>query len=322
MKTRLGLIKRLDNTGLGYQSRAFEAMLKPDKVLEINQGDDIPSFAQYEEFLKDIDVMLTCETPYVYEAWNWARMAGVKTFCQPNWEFFDGLVQPNMPHPDRYIMPSYWHLEEMQTLFPGTIHIPPPTPDLKVAREINLNRRGKRRFVHIVGTNAIYDRNGWADLRDALIDTQADFELVVYSQKEITGIADSRVKYHIFDIENQEDLYTDFDALILPRRYGGLCLPMQEALMAGLPVIMPDISPNNKILPKEWLLPAEVTASFEGRAIIDVHSTSELAQKIDWLCNLSDEQLQTKKEEAHTIGYSNYSFDVLSSKYETLFKQK
>lgn len=319
---KLGLVVRTDNTGLGYQSRAFRDMLQPHKVLEVTRGDDIPSFAQYEEFLKDIDVMLTAETPYTYEAWNWAKMASVKTFCIPNWEFFDGLVQPNMPHPDQYIMPSYWHLEEMQELFPGTVYLPQPTPGFKDARELNLTRSGKRRFVHIVGQNAIYDRNGWADLRDALSQTEADFELVVYSQQPITGVADPRVKYHIFDIPNQSDLFSDFDALILPRRYGGLCLPMQEALMAGLPVIMTDISPNNKVLPKEWLLPAEVTAHFEGRATIDVHSTSGLAQKIDWLCRLSDEQMRTEKERAYSIGYGNYSFDVLKSKYEILFKQK
>lgn len=318
---RLGIIVRTDRSGLGYQSRAFREMLRPDKVLEIKQGDELPSFAQYEDFLKDIDVMLTCETPYVYEAWNWARMAGVKTFCIPNWEFFDGLIQPNMPHPDQYILPSYWHLEEMQTLFPGTVYLPQPVPDFKQARETNLNRRGKRRFVHIVGTNAIYDRNGWADLRDALAETKADFELTVYSQKEITGVADPRVSYHIFDIEDQAELYTDFDALILPRRYGGLCLPMQEALIAGLPVIMPDIEPNNKVLPKEWLLPAEVTAQFEGRATIDVHSSSGLAKKIDELCALSDAAMQQMKQQAYKIGYENYSFDVLKCKYKQLLNR-
>lgn len=317
----LGIIVRTDNTGLGYQSRAFRDMLKPHRVLEISRGDDIPSFSQYEEFLKDIDVMLTAETPYTYEAWNWARLAGVKTFCQPNWEFFDGLVQPNMPHPDQYLIPSYWHLEDFIALFPNSIYLPPPTPDFPRARLANLNRTGKRRFVHIIGKNAIYDRNGWADLRDALEHTKSDFELVVYSQQETTGISDPRVKYHIFDIESQEDLYTDFDALILPRRYGGLCLPMNEALMCGLPVIMTDVSPNNQVLPNKWLVPAEITAHFEGRATIDVYSSSGLAQKIDWLCGLSDKELKKEKQLAYKLGYDNYSFDVLESSYIDLFKK-
>lgn len=323
MANKLGLIVRQDNTGLGYQSRALNKMLNPHKVLRIGK-DEIPTYAQFEWLFKDIDTMLTCETPYVYEAWNWAQQAGVKTFCQPNWEFFDGLVQPNMPHPDQYLIPSYWHLEDFQKMFPNATYLPPPTPDLPIARKVNIRRSGgiyrpgKRRFVHIVGHNAMYDRNGWADLRDALGHTDADFELVVYSQQDITGVADPRVKYHVFDIKNQEDLYTDFDALILPRRYGGLCLPMQEALMAGLPVIMPDISPNNRILPKDWLLPAEITAHFEGRSTIDVYSTVGLAQKIDWLCAIPNERLKFEKELAYNIAYTNYSSQVLKSRYEDL----
>lgn len=321
---RLGIVVRTDRGGLGYQSRNLARMLKPEKILEVTHGEDIPGFMEYEKFLKDIDIMLTCETPYVYEAWNWARMAGVKTFCQPNWELFDGLVQPNMPHPDQYLMPSYWHLEDMQELFPNTLYLPPPTvtEDFAQAREVNLSRKGKRRFVHVVGKPAIYDRNGWSAIMDALPQTKSDFELVVYAQHEITGIRDPRVSYRIFDVEDQAELYANFDALVMPRRYGGLCLPMNEALLAGLPVIMTNIEPNNKILPKKWLCDSEVTATFEGRSTIDVYSPTNLAQKIDWFCELSDQALRNQKFEAYEIGSSNYSDKVLQSKYETLLKQK
>lgn len=322
MKKRLGLLVRTDHTGLGYQTRNLQRMLSPEEVLYIQDGESIPGFAEFEKFLKDIDIMLTAETPYVYEAWNWARMAGVKTFCQPNWELFDGLVQPNMPHPDQYLIPSYWHLEDFQQMYPNAIYLPPPTiaTDYEQIREINQKRTKKRRFVHIVGKPAIYDRNGWSAIMDALPKTKADFELVVYSQHEITGIRDERVKYHVFDVEDQTDLYRDFDALIMPRRYGGLCLPMNEALMAGLPVIMTDIEPNNKILPSEWLCKSGVTATFEGRSTIPVYSPTDLAQRLEWLCNLSDEALLSQKREAFDIGYSNYSDKVLKSKYDSLFK--
>lgn len=339
---RLGIVGRMDHSGLAYQSLALASILNPSKVLLIDSSsfketnqypelwqnydvvkcDGIPGFLEYEAFLKDIDVMVTCETPYVYEAWNWAKMAGVRTFCMPNWELFDGLVQPNMPHPDQYIMPSYWYLKEMQELFPSTVYLPPPTitKNFQLARETNFSRTGKRRFVHIVGTNAIYDRNGWASLREALQYTKSNFELIVYSQQELTGIADPRVKYHVFDIEDQIQLYTNFDALILPRRYGGLCLPMNEALMAGLPVVMTDISPNNRILPNEWLLPAEVTARFDGRSIIDVYSVGPitLAKQIDRFCQMPDSKLRSEKNEAFKIGYNNYSDAILKPKYEKL----
>lgn len=342
MKKRLGLVARSDNTGLGYQSKALADMLKPDKVLLIDStpfkeiaqhpewykdydvitSDGIPGFREYENFLNGVDVMLTAETPYCYEAWNWCKIAGIKSFCQPNWELFDGLVQHNMPHPYQYLIPSYWHLKEFEEQFNG-IYLPPPTitEDFAKAREANLKRTGKKRFVHIAGNMAIYDRNGWAGLRDALAETNADFELVVYSQTEITGIVDDRIKYHIYDIENREELYTNFDALILPRRYGGLCLPMNEALTAGLPVIMPDISPNNQVLPQKWLLEAYESASFEGRSHIEVYSVRGLGQKIEDICNLSDEAMVAWKNEAIDIAYNNYSPEVLRSRYETILSE-
>lgn len=322
MGLNLGIIVRTDNTGLGYQSRALKRMLHPSKLLEVANGEDIPSFDKFEAFLDGLDVMITCETPYTYEAWNWARLKRVKTYCQPNWEFFDGLIQPNMPHPDWYLMPSKWMLEEMQELFPNTIYLPPPTieSDFQQARKINLSRTGKRRFVHIIGRNAIYDRNGWSSIMDAMPGTNSDFELVVYSQQEMTGYADPRITYKVFDIEDQAELYTDFDALILPRRYGGLCLPMNEALLSGLPVIMTDIEPN-KILPKNWLLPAYKSASFEGRATIDVYSPDGLAQKIDELCKLPAHTLKSWKQTAYKLGHENFSDITLKPKYQDLFAQ-
>lgn len=316
----IGIIVRNDHSGLGYQSKALARMLAPVKTLEVQHGEDIPSFADYERFLKSVNVMITAETPYTYEAWNWAKLLGVKTLCQPNWELFDGLIQPNMPHPDIYLMPSYWMLEEMQKLFPNTIYLPPPTidGDFQEIREINLRRSGKKRFVHIIGQNAIYDRNGWSSIIDALPLCKSDFELVVFSQKDMTGYADPRVKYFVSDIEDQTDLYRDFDALILPRRYGGLCLPMNEALTAGLPVIMTDISPNDQILPKKWLLPSTVTARFEGRSTIDVYSadTQELAKKIDELATMDELAMRNQKEVAYSIAQDNYSEKVLLPEYK------
>lgn len=310
----LGIVVRTDNTGLGYQSRNLARMLEPEKILKLTSGEDIPGFAQYAKFLEGLDVMLTAETPYVYEAWNWAKMGGIKTFCQPNWELFDGLVQPNMPHPDQYLMPSYWYLEEMQELFPNTVYLPPPTiaSDFMEVNQLNLKRKGKPRFVHVIGKPAIYDRSGWSLIMDALQYTKSDFELVVFAQHEITGYADPRVKYNVFDIEDQTELYKGFDAMIYPRRYGGLCLPMNEALMAGIPVIMPDISPNNKVLPKEWLLPAYISDYFDGRSRIDIYSVPPklLAQKIDEIC-----QEPLDKYKASEIGYSNYSDVVLKPLY-------
>lgn len=310
---KLGIVVREDHSGLGYQTRALVEMLNPEKTLVIKSGADVPSFKEYEEFLTGLDAMITCETPYIYEAWNWARLMGVRTFCQPNWELFDGLVQPNMPHPDQYLIPSFWHLEDFQSMYPNAIYLPPPTLDMPRS-----THAGKPRFSHIVGAGAVYDRNGWALLREALQYTKSDFELVVFSQVPITGLHDPRVTYNIFDVEYNSDMYRDFDGLILPRRYGGLCLPMNESLMSGVPVMMTDVDPNWKILPKDWLLPSYVGATFDGRSTIDVYSVEpqDLARKIDqWCAQLPDKDL------AYKTGHDNYSMDVLRPQYEKLLTE-
>jgi len=110
-------------------------------------------------------------------------------------------------------------------------------------------------------------------------------------------------------LENSCDLYKDFDALILPRKYGGLCLPVNEALMSGLPVIMTDISPNNKLLPKEWLVKSRKTGEFMTRTMIDIYSSDikELGEKIDWIVKQDVDKI---KIQAFELGYNNFSNSV------------
>jgi hypothetical protein len=53
--------------------------------------------------------------------------------------------------------------------------------------------------------------------------------------------------------------------ILIPRRYGGLCLPAQEALSFGRALVMPDVSPNADwpILP----LPARFAADSTIRTV-------------------------------------------------------
>jgi glycosyltransferase involved in cell wall biosynthesis len=206
-------------------------------------------------------------------------------------------------------------------------YLPPPINpnEFMNAREINFDRDKNReymkpRFLHIVGTLAVHDRNGTLDLLDSLQYSTAQFDLVICSQHELPQgyqRADSRLLYRIGNVVEAQDMYRDFDALILPRRYGGLSLTTNEALMSGLPVIMTDISPNNELLPSEWLVKATKKSSFMTRTMIDVFEVDKklLAKKLDWLAQQNFDRL---KVEAFAIAHSNFSESALQSKYETL----
>ena len=343
--SRLGAIVRAD-LGSGLQSQTYNLtrMLRPAVLLSVNSK-DFNGREQHDEMYDGFTVqktmgwptnlecarfvnsgithIITAETAYNPKIYELSRARGIKVFTQLNWEFLDHIHNRYQPSPYMWLMPSYWHLEEMQEMYPNTVYLPPPIfmNDFKEARDANLDRNTERKFVHIVGKAASHDRNGTLDLIHSLKYSQAQFKLVIRSQYDIPEYVeicdDPRVVFEIGNIPNQVDMYKGFDLMIMPRRYGGLCLPMNEALCSALPVIMPDISPNNKVLPEEWLVPATKDFDFMARTRIDVHKSDimKLGMKLDWFAKMSDDELHLKKLAAYQIGYDNYSTDQLKERY-------
>jgi hypothetical protein len=110
-------------------------------------------------------------------------------------------------------------------------------------------------------------------------------------------------------------MYSGFDAMVLPRRYAGLCLPMNEALLSALPVFMTDISPNNAILPKEWLVKSYSLGTFRTKARIELFEVDikTLAMTIDdYFIN---QNKNINKQNAFNIGYTNFAPENLKNNY-------
>lgn len=306
---KLGLIALANDSGLGAQTRRLAKMLAPYRVLVVdssvfssNKEQHFEWYADYEtlitkgfpknsdiiKFLDGLTHVLVCENPYNFYLVKAAKERNIPVYCQTNYEFCENLDKPYLPVP-KFIMPSHWYLEEMQEKF-GAVYLPPPIDpkEFSHARQVNLKRRGKPRFLHILGTRAFKDRNGTLDLLASLKYTNADFDLVIKSQHDLPGeykSKDPRVTTAMGSYRTNQELYSGFDALILPRRYGGLSLTTNEALVAGLPVIMTRISPNYW-LPKKWTVPSIYKGSFQARAEIPYYSVNHklLGEKLDWLC--------------------------------------
>lgn len=339
---KLGMIVRMDRTGLGYQTRNLARMLNPDRLLVIdstgfNKNQQFPNWYEGKTgmivkgfpknrdivtFSRGLDAILTCETAYNNYLYTLAKSRGIRTYCQPNHEFGDHLVS-KITLPTKFFMPSFWHLEEWQERFGNVVYLPPPTDDgdFAEARRLNMERKGKVRFVHIVGRQAVHDRNGTDDIIEALKHCKEDFELEIRSQKPLdrdtASLSDERLTFDISDHSEQDSLYKDADVLLMPRRYGGLCLPMNEALMSGLPVVMTDISPNNRALPSEWLVPATQRTSFMARTMVEVYQTDplELAKKIDEFAKKKRSGILKEQNKAYDIAKKQYSFWALKQKY-------
>jgi len=343
---RLGIIARSDNTGLGNQTKELVDMLNPSIILLIDstpfnknkqhpewykdynciKSTGFPSLQQIKLFLNQIDVVISCETFYDQNFVKYAQRRGVKTILQYNYELFGNLASPNLPLPNILLSPSVWHIDHVKKLFgkqSTVMHLPPPTnPSIfSGAKEINMSKNHKR-ILHIAGKKAAKDRNGTNTVIEMLKHSKADYELVIRSQSEIvTNVTDSRLKIEIGNPENREDLYNGFDAMVLPRRYAGLCLPMNEALLSGLPVFMTNVSPNNQILPQDWLVESDSIGTIRTKVRINLFEANNvlLAQTIDKYMSINDKT--NYKQQAYDLGFNNFAPTILKNKYLELISQ-
>ena len=338
---RLGIIARSDNTGLGNQTMELVKMLNPDKILLINSQffnnnqqhpewykdynvietrKGMPRTNEVLAFLENIDVVISCETFYHLELVDLAKQKGIKTILQYNYELFGHLTHPDWTLPDVLLAPSIWNLDLIVQQFGNktqVMHLPPPTDHtlFNQAKEVNLSKDHKR-ILHIAGKKAAKDRNGTESILKMIKHSKEDYELVIKSQTPLNLICnDSRIKIEIGNPDNRQDMYSGFDAMVLPRRYAGLCLPMNEALMSALPVFMTDISPNNAILPPRWLAESTKIDTFRTKSLVNVYDakSDSLAKIIDKYVANSDKQ--NIKQNALEIGLENFSVENLKEKY-------
>lgn len=335
---RCGLIARMDCTGVGQgQTLRLAKLLKPDRVMVIDStrfnGNvqhpawysgfnsttvyGFPNDLQVRAFLSGLDVVISAETFYHNNFTTIARAMGVKTILIANPEFCDWFKPhfQDIPLPDKVIVPSYWRLDEMQQWF-NAEYLPTPIfeYEFEEARKVNLKRKARHKYLFLNGKTAVHDRNGLECLYAALEFSTGNFTITVKAQNDVMKHPDPRLTYDFSNPENQAELYKDFDALILPRRYGGQALSMTEALQSALPVIMPEIDPNNKVLPGDWLVPAYKKGEFMTRTIVDIYNIEPayLAHKLDTF-------RVTKKlrEQAYKLG-KQYDAETLRGKYQEL----
>lgn len=351
---RLGLVARADNTGLGNQTWEFYRHMKPAKTMVVDIGHlngnkqfperyphnavfikGFPNQGDIRSFLEGLDVVFFAESPYNHAFYSIAREMGVKTATQYNYEFFDWFKYPELPNPDMLIAPSRWHYGEVDKWAKDHnvkhvyLHCPVDRQKLPFKP-----RTQAKRFLHLAGKAAAYDRNGTETVIDASKFIGSDVEIVVHFQGEqglghqaTNTIADylhrlerngnkEKIKLVQKDYDNYEDIYGEYDVLLLPRRYGGNCLPLNEALSSGMIVFMPDIEPNNHWLPPHWLLPAQKIGQFEPRAIVDIYGVNpkDLAERIDWFANNSAGVIEMESRVADALA-KQIDWEVMREMY-------
>jgi hypothetical protein len=264
--TRVGLIARATDTGLGTQTLNFYRGFKPDSTLLVcvpnrNWADHLQRYGpevhvtsfvddHFEpqrilDFLRHVDVVFSVETLYSWSFARRCRKVGIKTIVQGNPEFFRRDGTPGAaPPPDEWVWPTSWLIDDM----PSQILLPVPvTGEAEVTAahpdDDHLT------FVHVAGHRAAGDRNGTELFCDAIRYLKATCTVRIVGQDGQLPLPPNippnvTLEIHDIGLPDRWDMYRGAHVLVSPRRYGGLSLPVQEAMESGLAVMMTDCDPN------------------------------------------------------------------------------
>lgn len=266
---RLGLLARADQGGIAAQCWQFANRMKPDKILvchtdhktrgladpsiydklssNIRTCRAAPRPRDAEWFTDGVDTVFTVECWYGQEIPLRAQHKGVKTVVQGNPEMTGGGEMT-----DVMLAPTTWRLDAL----PGQpIVLPFPTDLELLPRRVLPERIQTLYHVH---SSAMCDRNGTELLLEACGRLPHELNLLIRGGDphiEHRGLVTVHWLGH-FDGMFYDHWPQGIDAMVLPRRFGGLCLPIQEAASLGLPIITLDVEPQRRWLPLQSLVPS------------------------------------------------------------------
>lgn len=308
----LGIIARSEARGLGNQSYEVAENLDPDRVLLIDPGPD-KRFTQHPEryaawptttarwtagrldpnvvrpWLDGLDVVYTAETPYDDRLPGWAKETGCRVVVHANPEF----LSPSDARAEVcWWAATPWRLGHLPA---DTKVVPMPVPDAPFLTEPT----ERVRFLHTAGWPAVSDRNGTGIVAEAARHMRSGAEVVIRGQhRDIERYRHPGVTVEAGSVLDHWDLYRGCDVLVMPRRFGGLCLPVLEALAVGMPVVMGDCSPN-EVWPGPRVPTVEGQTVATRAGLIPLHDTDPraLAATLDELAT-NREVLDKHRQEA------------------------
>lgn len=291
---RVGLLARCDDRGIGFQTLEFARHMHPEQVLVVREpGAErkgfLPHFDWYPDadvvtfdprtgtlpedamrsFLEQVDVVYMVETPYDFRLLTIADELGVATVVHANPEFWR-WDDPTLPRPTVWWLPTKWRAEHLP---PECEIVPVPVPDAPETTPPHPDE--PLSVVHVAGHRAAADRNGTTVMFQALRHMRGRLRVRIDCQDpRLPSVRGGRVpvERRLGGVSDRWRLYDDATVLALPRRYGGLCLPVLEAIAAGVVPVLPDVCPND-----DW--PAvTVPATYRGAPIRTPGGEIPLAQ--------------------------------------------
>jgi hypothetical protein len=266
---RVGIIIRSTHRGLATQTQEawrgypFDAALHivdgdpkwPEDQWEPHRPDDIHRAQLVDgdiqrddlyDFLTAVDLVFSVETLYSPTLVKLLEYRSMRSVVQGNCELWGPFQQQTRA--TKWVWPTPWRLPDVPE---------GPTLPVPVANECNATAGGiddRLVVVHPAGHRAVGDRNGTELVMGALSLIKVPVTIRLYCQDGEGAMRPPRraqlppnveIEVHPASVDDRWSMYDGAHAVLLPRRYGGLCLPAQEALQAGVIPLMTNCEPNN-----------------------------------------------------------------------------
>lgn len=310
-----GTIGFCTDQGLGIQTKAFFEHGLIQKILIQRHGSYENHYDWYtpeqkvnsvEELLDSCDRLIFFET--LWDKWHiipLARARGIKTIFVMHYEC------SKLPPPywcDVYVAPSAIDYQLWQP-YVKEIH------RINIPVEMPFKKRTKAEvFVHNSGHGGLLGRNSTQELLDAMQYVKSPIKLIVRTQNGNYKSNDPRVEI-IRGSVPYEQLFSAGDVFILPDKFGGSFLPMQEAAASGMVVLASDRLSNRWLKP-ECLIPtagfrkATIAVEFDSAII----SPGAIAERIDFWYGKDI----TRYSLANKAWAEQNSWEKLKPRYEAL----
>ena len=298
---KVGVLVRCDNGGLGSETWEIQRHLPFARTLVVSMGKRCRG-AEYPErfpggrvvraeeiapvfkrFIKGLDSVFTVESFYFKGFKETCLNAGVKPVVLVHPE----LYTREFRSVETYV-PTTWEMPHGSRLLPQPVALDRFTPRPRKKVEV---------FYHVAAP-AMLDRNGTEDLVAALPYVKNPCHLIVHTHTHLIlprkmGVVTIEERHH--DVENYWEAWpAEADVMVMPRRYGGLCLPAFEAAAQWMPCIMTKLQPQDRWPWVYGVKPSwSQTHAMKGGAF-PVWSTApqEIAKAMDHLMEDEDEMVR------------------------------
>ena len=332
---RVGLIARCTDSGLGHLSKSFYDNYPVFSTLCVTDADqrykdhidwfpdatfvrmaDMRNFP-FARFLSNIDVLFGYETFYERQLLEQAHRLQVRTVLMGMPELTRRRGnQGFLGDANQYVWPTRWLKPKDEPLLPVPVQT---VEDISAPLE-----DGPLRVVHVAGSGAIGDRNGTEIFLRSLklVKSQVYVRLCVSASfpTPLVSVPDNVTLEVRRDVSDPFYMYADAHVMIMPRRYGGLCLPVHEALGYGLVVYLTDYVYKTGDYPTTLMLDSEpglLQRVPVGRIRTHVVDPSTVAEAIDQIAERRELLVGVKDQNRAWV--HEHSWPQLKPAYDGVF---